>query len=164
GPPSPGSPSPGSPSPGSPSPSPKSMPSSLGNSDRPSQLAKHSTSAPSRAHACHWVGRPATMHHGTMGALLARDRPRRARIHGFAEGCAGSVAASRRLPPRSHELACDSGEMQRLFSFLCFSFACVLGATACADDPAVTCEVVWSANGMEVGSATIVYDGIDDVD
>lgn len=54
--------------------------------------------------------------------------------------------------------------MQRLFSFLCFSFACVLGATACADDPAVTCEVVWSANGMEVGSATIVYDGIDDVD
>lgn len=54
--------------------------------------------------------------------------------------------------------------MQRITLFLSFSFACVLGAVACADDPAVTCDVVWSANGMEVGSATIVYDGIDDVD
>jgi hypothetical protein len=54
--------------------------------------------------------------------------------------------------------------MQRITLFLSFSFACVLGAVACADDHAVTCDVVWSANGMEVGSATIVYDGIDDVD
>lgn len=53
--------------------------------------------------------------------------------------------------------------MKRLIFLLSFSFACVLGS-ACADDPAVTCEVVWSANDMEVGRTTIVYDGTDDVD
>ncbi|HLT34706.1 MAG TPA: hypothetical protein VK034_00440 [Enhygromyxa sp.] len=54
--------------------------------------------------------------------------------------------------------------MKRITLFLSFSFACVLGSMACADDPAVSCDVVWSANSMEVGRATIVYDGIDDVD
>lgn len=53
--------------------------------------------------------------------------------------------------------------MKRITLFLSFSFACVLGS-ACADEPAVTCEVVWSANDAEVGRATIVYEGIDDVD
>ena len=54
--------------------------------------------------------------------------------------------------------------MKRITLFLSFSFACVLGAVACADDPAVSCTVIWSANDMEVGRGTIVYDGIDDVD
>jgi hypothetical protein len=53
--------------------------------------------------------------------------------------------------------------MKRITWFISFSFACVLGA-ACADDPAVTCEVVWSANDMEVGRGTITYDGMDDLD
>lgn len=53
--------------------------------------------------------------------------------------------------------------MKRFILPLTFVFACVLSA-ACADDPAVTCDVVWTNNGAEVGSTTIVYDGEDNVD
>jgi hypothetical protein len=53
--------------------------------------------------------------------------------------------------------------MKRITWFLSFSFACVLGA-ACAEDPSVICDVVWSANGMEVGSGTITYDNLENVD
>jgi hypothetical protein len=53
--------------------------------------------------------------------------------------------------------------MNRIISLFSFSIACVLGA-ACAEESAVICEVVWSANDMEVGRATITYDGMEDVD
>jgi hypothetical protein len=53
--------------------------------------------------------------------------------------------------------------MKRITLSLSFVSACLLSA-ACAEDPAVTCEVVWTSNGAEVGSATLVYDGLDDVD
>jgi hypothetical protein len=52
--------------------------------------------------------------------------------------------------------------MKRITLFLSFSFACLLGA--CASEKDVTCEVVWSANDQELGRATIVYEGLDDVD
>lgn len=53
--------------------------------------------------------------------------------------------------------------MKRIVLLSSFAFACVFGV-ACAEDPSVTCDVTWSANDMEVGSTTIAYDGIDNVD
>ena len=52
--------------------------------------------------------------------------------------------------------------MKRISLSLSFLVACVFGS-ACAGEEEVTCEVIWSADGVEVGSAMIVYDG-DDVD
>lgn len=52
--------------------------------------------------------------------------------------------------------------MKRISLFLSFVFACSLGA--CASDSSVTCDVVWSDDNTEVGTATLVYEALDDVD
>jgi hypothetical protein len=45
---------------------------------------------------------------------------------------------------------------------LAFSFATLLGA--CASDSDITCDVVWSKDEVQLGTGTIVYDTIDDID
>jgi hypothetical protein len=51
--------------------------------------------------------------------------------------------------------------MQRIVLSSTFVFACLLGA--CTNEKVVVCEVVWSAEDTDIGSAVIEYDG-DDVD
>jgi len=58
--------------------------------------------------------------------------------------------------------------MSRISSFIpaitlsfVFSFAALLGA--CASEPDISCDVVWSHDEVEMGNATIVYETIDNV-
>ncbi len=52
--------------------------------------------------------------------------------------------------------------MKRILLSATFLLSCALGA--CASEGAVTCDVKWSANDdTELGTATIVYEGLDDV-
>lgn len=53
--------------------------------------------------------------------------------------------------------------MKRILLSLSFVSASLL-SVACAEDSGVTCDVVWSNNGAEVGTTTIVYDNLDNVD
>lgn len=53
--------------------------------------------------------------------------------------------------------------MKRTVLSAAFLFSCLLGA--CSSEKDVTCDVMWSASDdTELGSATIVYEGLDDVD
>ena len=54
--------------------------------------------------------------------------------------------------------------MKHIILSFTFLAACLIGG-ACTSERDVTCDVIWSdGNDTELGRATIVYEGLDDVD
>jgi len=55
--------------------------------------------------------------------------------------------------------------MKRIALSAGFLLSCLLGAGACSNERDVICDVVWSDNAdNELGTATITYEALDDVD
>lgn len=56
----------------------------------------------------------------------------------------------------------DTVGMRRIALTFALGFGLLLGA--CATEKDVVCDVIWTQDGAEVGTATLVYDSLDDVD